>query len=87
MSIFSATVPTYRGYTFPIWSVVAGWALAFSSVSAIPIVASIEWIRFWRGKTSTNPTKETSKKFAIEKSKSTTPDSINYNAKAREQML
>jgi hypothetical protein len=39
MSIYTASVPTYRGYTFPLWSVVLGWCLAFSSVAAVPIVA------------------------------------------------
>lgn len=50
MSIFSAETPTYRGYKFPVWSVVAGWTLAFSSVSAIPIVAGATWFRYWRAK-------------------------------------
>lgn len=44
MSITTASVPTYRGYTFPIWSVVLGWMLAFSSVAAVPIVAILRWV-------------------------------------------
>lgn len=47
MSIYTATVPTYRNYTFPTWSVVLGWCLAFSSVSAIPIVAVWHWYSKW----------------------------------------
>ena len=43
LSISTATVPVYRGYTFPRWSVVLGWCLAFSSVSAVPIVAIYTW--------------------------------------------
>lgn len=43
MSIYTASVPTYRGYTFPLWSIILGWCLAFSSVSAIPIIAAWHW--------------------------------------------
>lgn len=39
MSIYTASVPVYRGYTFPVWSIILGWCLAFSSVAAVPIVA------------------------------------------------
>lgn len=39
MSIYTAPVPTYRNYTFPLWSIILGWCLAFSSVVAVPIVA------------------------------------------------
>lgn len=47
MSLYTATVPTYRYYTFPLWSVYLGWCLAFSSVSAIPIVAALHWYKRW----------------------------------------
>lgn len=47
MSIYTAGVPTYRGYTFPLWSIILGWCLAFSSVAAIPIVAAWYWIKRW----------------------------------------
>lgn len=43
MSIYTASVPTYRGYTFPLWSIILGWCLAFSSVAAVPIVAAWHW--------------------------------------------
>lgn len=43
MSIYTASVPVYRGYTFPLWSIILGWCLAFSSVAAIPIVAIWTW--------------------------------------------
>lgn len=43
MSIYTASVPTYRGYTFPLWSIILGWCLAFSSVAAVPIVAALHW--------------------------------------------
>lgn len=39
MSIYTAPTPVYRGYTFPLWSIISGWCLAFSSVIAVPIVA------------------------------------------------
>lgn len=39
MSIVTTPGPTYRGYVFPLWSVVLGWTLAFSSVAVIPIFA------------------------------------------------
>lgn len=39
MSIVTTPGPIYRGYIFPWWSRVLGWTLAFSSVTAIPIVA------------------------------------------------
>lgn len=41
--MYTASVPTYRGYTFPLWSIILGWMLAFSSVSAVPIVAGWYW--------------------------------------------
>lgn len=43
MSIYTASVPVYRGYTFPVWSIVLGWCLVFSSVAAVPIVAFCTW--------------------------------------------
>lgn len=43
MSIYTASVPVYRGYTFPLWSIVLGWCLVFSSVAAVPIVAIYTW--------------------------------------------
>jgi len=45
MSIYTASTPVYRGYTFPLWSIVLGWCLAFSSVAAIPVVALLTWCR------------------------------------------
>lgn len=43
MQIYTASKITYRNYTYPVWSIVLGWCLAFSSVAAIPIVAICYW--------------------------------------------
>lgn len=53
MSMWTAEPPTYRGYKFPIWSVIFGWILAFSSVSAVPIVAI--WYYFSAKSTEKSP--------------------------------
>ena len=64
MSIYTAQRPTYRGYTFPLWSIILGWCLAFSSVAAIPIVAVYHW--YWayvnRGKELSTPDKSARKR-------------------------
>lgn len=61
MSIYTASVPTYRGYTFPLWSIILGWCLAFSSVSAVPIVAAWHWYTH-RGKRLETPEKSPRKR-------------------------
>lgn len=48
-SLYTAVVPTYRGYTFPIWSVILGWCLTFSSVIAVPIFAIVHYIKVKNG--------------------------------------
>lgn len=61
MSIYTASVPVYRGYSFPLWSIILGWCLAFSSVAAIPIVAVWTWLSS-RGKTPIGSSPEKSPK-------------------------
>lgn len=57
MSIYTASVPVYRGYTFPVWSIVLGWCLAFSSVAAVPIVAIYTWCSNGTKAISVSPSK------------------------------
>lgn len=61
MSIYTASVPVYRGYTFPVWSIVLGWCLAFSSVAAVPIVAFYTWYTKGTKSISTSPSKSPKK--------------------------
>lgn len=84
MSIYTASTPVYRGYTFPLWSVILGWCLAFSSVSAVPIVAAWYWYTH-RGKkliTSERSTKKhgSGSRRGSKKSPNHKAVSVNYSA-------
>lgn len=62
MSIYTAPQPVYRGYTFPLWSIILGWCLAFSSVAAIPIVAILTWCNKSNRALSASPEKSPRKR-------------------------
>lgn len=58
MSVINSERITYYGYTYPIWSTVAGWLFTLSSMSAIPIYAIYYYFKqkFSSSKTSNHVT-------------------------------
>ncbi|UXI16408.1 notch-regulated ankyrin repeat-containing protein-like [Sarcoptes scabiei] len=47
MSIANSESISYYGYDFPLWATISGWCFTLSSIAAIPIYASIYYIRKW----------------------------------------
>ena len=45
MSIVTMGRLSYHHYDFPMWATVLGWMLTGSSISAVPIYATIYWIK------------------------------------------
>lgn len=44
-TVISSENLNFHNYQYPMWATVLGWMLSLSSVSAIPIVAAIYWIK------------------------------------------